>query len=160
MFEYDERIDQLLIKNNIPEYVRILIQNDLEVEKTKVFAKYLQKEDFLSLPIESKDLKQIMTLHQETILYLGEWSWRTAYKLMFDYGLMQEKNWYTKLYPKLEEMKTRRTLNSHEKLQITDPIDRKKVYMILNLLTKLITERKQHSSQNSLHELLGKLKIL
>jgi len=91
MFEYDENVDQLLIKNNISEYVRILVKKEFSLLKTEAFAKHVKMEDLLSLPIEAKDLKEIMRLHQETILYLGEWSWRTAYKLMVDYGLREEK---------------------------------------------------------------------
>ena len=74
-FKYDEKIDQLFIKNNIPMYVRNIIENELEVDFTKQFAKYISIQDLLSLQIESKDLENLMRLHQFTILYIGDWSW-------------------------------------------------------------------------------------
>ncbi len=160
MFEYDENLDQLFIKNNIPEHTRISMQNALGIRKTEDFANYFEKEELLSLKLESTDLETIMRLHQQTILYLGEWSWRTAYKVMVDYDLKQDQRVYEALLTRLQLIKDHTTRNSHGTLQITNLTDRQHMNRILEILTRQIIKRKKDSSPDSLQDLLVKLKTM
>jgi hypothetical protein len=155
MFEYDERMDQLLIKNGFPMH----IYDKLGIFKTKDFTEFSEK-NLLSLGLKPTEFEKLWSLHKFIILYTTEWSWREAYKLMFDNGLLEDKGLYEKLFPKIKDIKVRRTRNSHGKLQITNLTDREMVMKILRFLIRMIQKRKEHSSPDSLHDLLSKLKTI